>query len=57
VLPTPDDVRSGRYPFVKTLSFVFMPGKLAPGAQAFLDFVRTPEATQLLAVHGYLAGD
>jgi len=57
VLPTPDDVRSGRYPFVKTLSFVFMPGKLAPEAQAFLDFVRTPEATQLLAVHGYLAGD
>jgi phosphate transport system substrate-binding protein len=57
VLPTPDDVRSGRYPFVKTLSFVFVPGKLAPGAQAFLDFVRTPEAAQLLAAHGYLPGE
>jgi len=57
VLPTPDDVRSGRYPFVKTLSFVFVPGKLAPGAQAFLDFVRTPAAAQLLAAHGYLPGD
>lgn len=57
VLPTPDNIRSGHYPLVKTLSFVFAPTKLAPGTQAFLDFVRSPEATQLLATHGYLPGD
>jgi phosphate transport system substrate-binding protein len=57
VPPTPDHVRSGRYSLVKTLSFVFIPDKLPKEAWAFLDFVRLPEAAQLLVAHGYLPGD
>jgi phosphate transport system substrate-binding protein len=57
VPPTPDHVRSGHYPLVKTLSFVFIPDKLPKEARAFLDFVHSPEAAQLLAAHGYLPGD
>jgi|GEM_PF-6526084 len=52
VVPTPDHVRSGHYPLVKTLYFVFAPDQLAPGTQAFLDFMSSPEATDRLAAHG-----
>lgn len=57
VLPTPDDIHSGRYPLVKTLSFVFRPDKIPPEAQAFIEFVRSPVEEQILLSHGYLPGD
>jgi phosphate transport system substrate-binding protein len=55
-LPSADNVLNGRYPLVKTLSFVFKQDKLSEGAQAFMDFVRSPAGEQILRTHGYLPG-
>ena len=54
---TPDNVRNGRAPLVKTVRVVCVPHTLAPGTQALLDVVRSPEAVHLLAAHGSLPGD
>lgn len=56
VLPTPENVTSGRYPLVKTLSFVFVKEKLSPEARAFINFARTPAAKKALGAKGYLPG-
>jgi phosphate transport system substrate-binding protein len=54
VAPTPGAVAGGRYRLVKTLAFVFLPGRLAAEADAFMDFVRSPEGEALLRAGGYL---
>ena len=57
VPPTPKNVRSGRYPLVKTLAFVFLQENLPAGARAFLEFVRSREGRKILEANGYLPGD
>ncbi|MBI4590699.1 MAG: substrate-binding domain-containing protein [Candidatus Rokubacteria bacterium] len=54
VLPTPENVLSGRFPLVKRLAFVFLKDKLPDGAKAFLDFVRSSEGGKVLRASGYL---
>ena len=48
VLPTPENVLSGRYPLVKALAFAFLKDKLPAGAKAFLDFVRSKDGEKIL---------
>lgn len=54
VLPTPENVLSGRYPLVKSLAFAFLKDKLPAGAKAFLDFVRSKDGEKILRANGYL---
>lgn len=54
VPPTPENVRLGRYPLVKTLSFVFFESALPAGAKAFLEFVRSRQGQKILREKGYL---
>lgn len=37
------DIANGKYPLVKTLSFVSVKNRIAAGAKAFLDFVKSRE--------------
>jgi len=57
IFPSPKNILEGKYPLVKTLSFVFVRRRLSPTAKAFIDFVRSREATRILTQHGYLAVD
>jgi len=54
VAPTLENVASGRYPFVKTLAFVWREDVLPASGRAFVEFVRSPEAAAILTAHGYL---
>jgi phosphate transport system substrate-binding protein len=54
VEPTDDNVRSGRYPLVKTLAFVHRTGGLSPAARSFLEFVSSAKGRTLLKKYGYL---
>lgn len=54
VAPTPENVASGRYPFVKTLAFVWRDGSLPDSARAFVNFVLSSHGAGLLKAHGYL---
>lgn len=56
VLPTPENVTSGKYRLVKTLSFAVHPDKLSPEAKRFMDFVRSPDGVAILRANGYLPG-
>ncbi|HSB79085.1 MAG TPA: substrate-binding domain-containing protein [Candidatus Methylomirabilis sp.] len=51
---SPEHVRSGSYPLVKTLAFVFRRDRLPAGARAFLDFVRGPAGAKILQANGYV---
>lgn len=55
-LPTAENVASGRYPWVKSISFVFRKDRLPPGAKAFIDFARSAEGRRVLTANGYLPG-
>ena len=57
VLPTPENVLSGRYPLVKTMAFVFLKDKLPAGAEAFMTFVRSREGKKILRANGYLPAE
>jgi phosphate transport system substrate-binding protein len=57
IFPSPKNILEGKYPLVKTLSFVFMESRLSAAAKAFVDFVRSREAARILRQHGYLAVD
>jgi phosphate transport system substrate-binding protein len=54
IAPTLENVRTGRYPLAKTLSFAFRRDRLAPTAQTFMDFVRSPAGAKILGTNGYL---
>ena len=54
VASTLENVSSGRYPFTKTLGLVWRPDALPEAARAFVEFVRTDEAMEILTSHGYL---
>jgi phosphate transport system substrate-binding protein len=54
VLPTADNIRTGRYPLLQNLAFVFLPQKLSAEAKAFLDFVRSSEGGQIMQANGYV---
>lgn len=54
VSPTPENVKSGSYPLVKTLSFVFLKDKLPSNAKTFLDFVQSQKGEEILRDNGYL---
>ena len=55
IAPTPDNLANGRYPFTITLGFVWREDILPDSARAFLEFVRSDEAAQILEAHGYLS--
>lgn len=52
--PTLENIASGRYPFVKTLGFVWRDETLPVSARAFVKFVHSEEGAGLLRAHGYL---
>ena len=54
VAPTPENVASGRYRFVKTLGFVWREDALPASARAFVNFVQSEDGAGLLRAHGYL---
>jgi ABC-type phosphate transport system substrate-binding protein len=54
VLPLPVNVQNGRYPLVRTFSFVFRGGDVRPGARAFVDFVLSPAGVKLIRANGSL---
>lgn len=54
VAPTPENVASGAYPLVKTLSFAYRRGNVTPAAKAFIAFARSATAKSILRRHGYL---
>jgi phosphate transport system substrate-binding protein len=54
VPPTLENISSGRYPFTKTLGFVWREDTLRDSARAFLEFVQSDEAAQMLTSSGYL---
>ena len=57
IAPSPENAQSGRYPLVKTLSFVFVKDRLRPEAKAFIDFARSRQAEPILRAHGFLPGE
>lgn len=54
VPPTVEALESGKYPFVKTLSFVYRGDKASPALKSFFDFVRSSAGGRLLRANGYL---
>lgn len=54
IAPTPENIASGRYPFVKTLGFVWREDTLPASARAFVKFVQSDDGAGLLRAHGYL---
>jgi phosphate transport system substrate-binding protein len=56
MVPTPENVRSGRYRLVKTLAFAFRRDRLPPEAQAFVDFVRGSEGAKILQASAFVPG-
>ena len=54
IAPTRENIASGRYPFTKTLGFVWPTGTLPDSARAFVEFVQSDEAAGILTSSGYL---
>lgn len=52
--PSLGNLRSGKYPLFKTLTFVYREERLAPEARLFMDFVRSVKGERLLKANGYL---
>jgi len=57
VAPSLENARTGKYPLVKTLSFVFVKDRLRPEAKAFIDFARSKQAHPILRAQGFLPGE
>jgi phosphate transport system substrate-binding protein len=53
VARTDEAIQNGTYPLVKTLAFVYRETTLAPNTKAFLDFLRSKPAQELLRAHKY----
>ena len=54
IAPTLANIATGRYPFTKTLGFVWREDTLADSARAFVEFVRSDEGAGILTSSGYL---
>jgi phosphate transport system substrate-binding protein len=54
VAATLENVASGRYPFTKTLGFVWRESTLSQSARSFVEFVQSAESAAILASSGYL---
>lgn len=54
VSPTLENISTGKYPFFKTVAFVFRKDKLPANAKAFLNFIQSKEGKKLLRANGYL---
>ena len=54
IAPTLENITSGRYPFTKTLGFVWHEDTLPDSARAFLEFVQSDDGAEILTSHGYL---
>lgn len=54
IAPTPENIASGRYPFIKTLGFVWREDTLPASVRAFVKFVQSDDGAGLLRAHGYL---
>jgi phosphate transport system substrate-binding protein len=54
IAPTPENIANGRYPFIKTLGFVWREDTLPASARAFVKFVQSDDGAGLLRAHGYL---
>ena len=58
VAPTPDAIRSGKYPMSRTLGIAVNQPKnqpLSPALQAFIDFVLSPEGQSIVTKAGYVS--
>lgn len=55
--PSPENVLNGRYPLVKTLSFVYVKSKVSRGAKIFMDFAQSKGGIRILRENGYLPPD
>ena len=51
IAPTPDNLRSGRYPWVKDLSFLYK-GELSDQAKKFVAYVLSPEGRTIIETNG-----
>ena len=54
IAPTLENIASGRYPFTKTLGFVWRDGALSDSVRSFVDFVQSGEGAAILIASGYL---
>lgn len=52
--PSLGNLRNGKYPLFKTLTFVYREERLAPEARLFMDFVRSGKGEKILKANGYL---
>jgi phosphate transport system substrate-binding protein len=57
IFPSPENILRGKYPLVKTLSFVFVESKLSSASKAFIAFTRSREGKGILSNHGYFPAD
>lgn len=55
--PSIENVRTGTYPLVRTLSILYSPKNLPPEGHAFIDFIFSAEGGEILKAHGYLPLD
>jgi len=56
LMPTDDAVQSGKYPFIKELSFV-VKDRRDGEIKKFIDFVRSWEGKKIIVENGYLPVD
>ena len=54
IVSSPENIQTGRYPWVKELSFLYK-GKLAGQAEKFVEFVHSPEGCSIIEAYGGVA--
>lgn len=52
--PTLENVSNGTYPFVRTLSLVYLKAQLPEEARSFIEFIRSAEGANIMRNAGYL---
>lgn len=57
VMPLPENLKSGKYPPAKILSFVFHEARLSEKTKAFIEFVRSEEGKRIVEHSGYLTAE
>ncbi|MGB0127252.1 MAG: substrate-binding domain-containing protein, partial [Rhodocyclaceae bacterium] len=57
VAPSPDNLRSGRYPLWLEFGLIYKPGALTDAGRAFLQFIQSPAGLRILQHHGVLTGN